>query len=118
MRKICFLFLINFCLVVSSLSQDNSKWIKLEADDLSISIPPSYIIDSEKRERNQVFRIIGLQNGVAVELKIFEESDPKRRLGNIAPSETFVNSSLKKGDLIIKRHSSKPKSPNFYESLF
>ncbi len=115
------LSMIFFVFEYASDAQEKSEWTRVEtADkDLSVSFPSDFLVDAEKQEdRNQQMRIIGFQNDVVMELAVYDESEPKKRIQQISSAVESKKLGNGKGDFVIKRFSNKDDAEYFYETVF
>ncbi len=90
-------------------SQTSDKWKRIDAEDLSISIPPNFTVNIEKRPTSSTTVIVASQNGVVLEFNSSKSSDPKARLKYLRFNEEYNNTSYKYGNFDIVRMSSKTK---------
>jgi hypothetical protein len=87
--KLLLVLFVAFSLFLTAAAQENSgaaetEWRRVETEnkEFSVSLPPNFIVNAEKGARDQRYHIVGFQNGVTIELKIFDDPDPRRRLRN------------------------------------
>lgn len=99
---------------ICAYAQDNSKsdseiqWTRIEtADkDLSVAFPPDFIVDAEKRERGQKYKIYGFKNDVRMTFSLSKDSNAKTSFQFMRPSPTKNFNAFKKNGFEIKRISS------------
>lgn len=61
-------------------SQPENRWTQIENEEFAVSVPPDFVVNAEKGNSNQRYYIVGFQNGVRMNLTVYEEPDPKGRL--------------------------------------
>lgn len=64
------IFTILLLAVLPVFSQNENKWLRIEFEDkkLSVAVPRTNIIDTEKRDQSQRLRIVAFENGVEFEI--------------------------------------------------
>ncbi len=101
--KISIILLIIFSSVLCVSAQENSagKWMRVETEnkEISVSFPPGFIVDAGKRGFTQIHRIVGYQNSVNMEMRIFKEKNAENMLNGIISKEgkssNFTSNGLK-----------------------
>jgi hypothetical protein len=95
------LIILSFLLCVSAQENSGGKWTRVETEnkEISAAFPPNFIVDAEKRDYNQIYRIIGYQNGVNMEMKIFKDKGAETTIKGIwfyeGESSNFTSNGLK-----------------------
>jgi hypothetical protein len=101
-------------------SQEPSKWLRIETEkgELSVAFPQTNIIDAEKREFGQRFRVIAFENGVEIEVKVSKDGNARERLQRVRDVDNSKSEVFKVGNYLIRK--TDPRSlngGNFYNSL-
>src|SRR4051794_5028663 len=112
MRSLRLLLFIVFSISLRTIAQsgptETLHWTRIETADkcLSLSFPRGYIVDAEKRSRQQSFRIVGWHDGVMMELIVFSDHDSKKRLQYVRQSELFDTTEFQKDGFSGKHYNS------------
>ncbi|MGH9948949.1 MAG: hypothetical protein ACRD6X_17385 [Pyrinomonadaceae bacterium] len=63
------------------------KWTRIESEkgEVSISVPPGFLVDVEKRDTGRFFQIMAYSNGVKIEMLVQKDSDSKNRIKRVSP---------------------------------
>lgn len=96
-------FIVNcFGQTSSSPNNESEKWTRIETTDqeLSLTLPPDYIVNAEKKRFGPIYKINGFSNDVIMELSIFEEMKSKD-LDFLQPFKEMNSQSLKKKELLV-----------------
>jgi len=122
MKKILavlFVFFVSF----TALAQEKSaaKWTRFEFENknFAISFPPGFIIDAEKRDGGQRYRIIAYLNGVKMELKINKDGNARswvKALSFLSPD--WKISDFTAGNFLGKRLTSEEFEKEYFEYLY
>lgn len=121
----CLLFILTaltsyICFGQDKIQTTENKWMRIETTnkDLSVSFPPVFLVDAEKKDYDgQRQRIIAFQNGVQMELTVYDVNDPKESLRGINESDGSKNRGFTAHGFIGKRFSSND-DKEFSESIF
>lgn len=96
----------------------DAKWTQITTEDISLTFPPAFIVDAEKRDKGQIYEIIGFQNGVLMRLVVFKDNDAKKRLKNFQARFDENIYEFNKDNLNGKIWLSKAESKDFFERIY
>lgn len=95
------LFIINcFGQTSSSPNNESEKWTRIEtaAQELSLAIPPNYIVDAEKNGFGQLYKITALINDVLIEFTV-SKSKTSKEMSFIQTPDGLYSTTFKTKDL-------------------
>lgn len=112
--------IIIFAFVLSISAQEKAaKWTRIESEDksFSISLPPHFVVDAEKRERGQRYEINGYLNGVKMRLKVYAERNAKSRLKQARYMPGAKVREFSANGFNVKRITAEEFSKNYFETI-
>lgn len=94
---------ILFFTVLPVFSQDSGKWLRIEFEDkkLSVAVPQTNIIDTEKRDLSQRLGIVAFENGVEFEVFHRKPHFIPGFLSSINPSVKTKSDTFQVGDFTV-----------------
>ncbi|MCY7345508.1 MAG: energy transducer TonB [Pyrinomonadaceae bacterium] len=121
MEKISLIFsFILFVFVFNGVAQEKYDWTRIESEnkEISVSLPSNFLVDAVKKDYdNQRLRIIGFQNGVQMELLIYDMENPKKYLQQLKVDGESKKIGSGDDGFTLKRTSSKDDGKYFADTI-
>jgi hypothetical protein len=120
--KISAVLFVALTFAFSLAAQENAaaKWMRVEFENknFSVAFPPNFLVDAEKRDEGQRYRVIGFQNGVKMELTVYKTNSPKTRLKELAFMQGMRVTNFTTNGFTGKKTTSVEFSKIYFESVY
>jgi hypothetical protein len=103
---------------VSAQSAAVEKWTRIDLgkNEVSIAVPPGFLVDADKRANGKIFRIIATENGVSMDVAL--ERNTNARIDLISPLQSEQGSAFKIDKIQGKVISTSDPKQNFSQRMY
>jgi hypothetical protein len=118
MLRSIFRLLVFSAAALSCFSQAGSKWSRIDLGELKFSFPSPLVVDAEQRSENQVFRVIGYEQGMLLDFSIRAEKKPFETLKLYRITDSKNERSFEFGKFKIKEFTFDKPDAGFNKTLY